>query len=122
MTYLRPLVPHLACLALVLAATPFAPLAPANAAAQLLLFVPVVLIPAWRTGRMSYVDIGWPIGLALIGALVLALGKGDPTRVRMIGGIYLVVGLRMGLGAIRLWRKGHLDEELPRYAYQRIRW
>ena len=27
----------------------------------------------------------------------------------------------MGLGAIH-WHKGHLDEELPRYAYQRIRW
>ena len=122
MTYLRPLVPHLACLVLVLAAAPFGPLALANATAQLALFVPVVLIPAWRTGRMSYVDIGWPMGLALTGALALALGEGEPTRVWMIGGIYLAVGLRMGLGAISLWRKGHLDEELPRYAYQRIRW
>ena len=122
MTYLKPLLPHLACLLLVLAATPFAPLGPANAAAQLLLFVPVVLIPAWRTGRMSYVDLGWPLGLALTGALVLLLGSGNATHVWMIGGIYLAIGLRMGLGAIRLWRKGHLDEELPRYAYQRIRW
>ena len=122
MTYLRPLLPHLACLALALATTPFAPLGPANAAAQLLLFIPVVLIPAWKTGRMSYVDIGWPLGLAVIGALVLVLGTGNPTRVWMIGGIYLAVGLRMGIGAISLWRKGHLEKELPRYAYQRIRW
>ena len=122
MTYLRPLIPHLACLALVIAVAPFDPLAPTNAAAQLLLFVPVVLIPAWRTGRMSYVDIGWPLGLAVIGVLTFALGRGEATRILMIGGIYLAVGLRMGLGAIHLWRKGHLDEELPRYAYQRIRW
>ena len=122
MTYLRPLVPHFACLALVLAVAPFAPLGPVNALAQLLLFVPVVLIPAWRTGRMSYVDIGWPCGLAVIGALVLALGPGAQIRVWTIGAIYLAVGGRMGVGALHLWRKGHLEEELPRYAYQRLRW
>ena len=28
---------------------------------------------------------------------------------------------RMGLGAVALWVKGHLDEEMPRYLYQRLR-
>ncbi|MEM9174576.1 MAG: DUF1295 domain-containing protein [Myxococcota bacterium] len=122
MTYLRPLLPSLACIALLLATAPLASIAAANVAAQLLLFVPVVLIPAWRTGRMSYVDIGWPLGLAVIGALTLAMGAGHPVRVFAIGLVYLAIGLRMGLAAVRLWRKGHLDEELPRYAYQQIRW
>ena len=30
---------------------------------QLVLFAFVVCLPTWRTGRMSYVDIGWPWGL-----------------------------------------------------------
>lgn len=37
-----------------------------NALAQTALFVPVVIIPALVTNRMSYVDIGWPFGLVLL--------------------------------------------------------
>ena len=36
-----------------------------NAVAQLMLFTFVVCIPAWRTGRISFVDIGWPLGCLL---------------------------------------------------------
>ena len=28
----------------------------------------------------------------------------------------------MGLGAVALWVKGHLEEEMPRYLYQRLRY
>ena len=28
----------------------------------------------------------------------------------------------MGVGALILWKKGHLDKELPRYQFQRKRW
>ncbi len=70
---------------------------------------------------MSYVDIGWPLGLAIIGALVLV--DGNFTGASIAAGLmYLFMGLRMGLGAISLWRQGHLERELPRYEYQRIRW
>ncbi|MDB3979710.1 hypothetical protein N9395_09945, partial [Pseudomonadales bacterium] len=37
-----------------------------NGLVQLVLFIAVVCIPVWRTGRMSYVDIGWPLGVLLI--------------------------------------------------------
>jgi steroid 5-alpha reductase family enzyme len=47
-----------------------------NGGIQLLLFILVVCIPAYRTKRMSYVDIGWPWGLVCIGLLVLFLGEG----------------------------------------------
>ena len=34
----------------------------------------------------------------------------------------ILVGLRMGLGAVKMWRAGYLDKEFPRYQYQRILW
>ena len=33
-----------------------------------------------------------------------------------------IIGLRMGLGAVSMWRRGFLNKEFPRYQYQRIRW
>tara|TARA_B100001765_G_scaffold137025_1_gene86573 strand:- start:37 stop:795 length:759 start_codon:yes stop_codon:yes gene_type:complete len=71
---------------------------------------------------MSYVDIGWPWGLVLIGVLVLVLGEGYWLRKCIVSGMYLFAGLRMGIGSLVLLRKGHLDTELSRYKYQRKRW
>ncbi|MGY8945551.1 MAG: DUF1295 domain-containing protein [Flavobacteriales bacterium] len=71
---------------------------------------------------MSYVDIGWPWGLVCIGVLVLMNGEGYWLRKYIISGMYLIAGLRMGIGAIVLLKKGHLNKELSRYEYQRIRW
>ena len=71
---------------------------------------------------MSYVDIGWPLGLVLIGILVLILGEGYLLRKYIIGGMYLFAGLRMGIGSLILLKKGHLNTELSRYKYQRKRW
>ena len=93
-----------------------------NGAAQLLLFVLVACVPGWRTGRLSYVDIAWPWGLALIGALTLALADGYPIRKIAVGIVYLMIGLRMGLGALVLLKKGYLDRELPRYEYRHLMW
>lgn len=39
-----------------------------NAAVQMALFILVACIPFLRKGRMSYVDIAWPFGVALTGA------------------------------------------------------
>jgi steroid 5-alpha reductase family enzyme len=36
--------------------------------------------------------------------------------------MYLIAGLRMGIGAIILLKKGYLNKELSRYEYQRLRW
>ncbi|MBH9577253.1 DUF1295 domain-containing protein [Inhella proteolytica] len=93
-----------------------------NALAQALLFVGVALLPAWRTGRMSYVDIAWPLGLALIGLQVLLLGDPSNLRTLVIGLLYLIAGGRMGVMALVGWRHGHFQRELPRYEYQRLRW
>ncbi len=43
---------------------------------QLLLFALVVCWPIWKTGRLSYVGIGWPWGLVCIGVLTLIFSGG----------------------------------------------
>ncbi|MCX2980639.1 DUF1295 domain-containing protein [Halieaceae bacterium IMCC14734] len=93
-----------------------------NGALQMLLFALVVCLPIWRTGRMSYVDIGWPWGVAVIGVLTWVTGEGDPVRVALVSMAYIFVGSRMGLGALQLWKMGVLKKELPRYEYQKRRW
>ena len=93
-----------------------------NIGAQFLIFIFFACIPAFITFRMSYVDIAWPWGLVAIGVLVLLLGEGYSPRKILIAGMYLFSGLRMGVGALILWKKGHLDKELPRYQFQRKRW
>ena len=93
-----------------------------NGVAQLVLFAFVVCLPTWRTGRMSYVDIGWPWGLTVIGILTWIYGEGDSLRVAIVSIAYIFAGSRMGLGAIKLLISGHLDKELPRYEFQKKRW
>ena len=100
----------------------FSTFASINGLLQIILFVAVVCIPAYFTKRMSYVDIGWPWGLVLIGVLVIILGDGYWLRRYIIGGMYLFAGLRMGLMAIFFMTKGHLNKELNRYQFQRKRW
>lgn len=89
---------------------------------QLVLFGLIVLYPIWKTETLSYVDIGWPWGLVCIGLVTLFLGEGYHWRVWLISGLYIFMGLRMGIGAVQLWRKGYIQKEFPRYRYQRIRW
>lgn len=93
-----------------------------NIIIQLVLFGLVVCWPIWKTRRLSYVDIGWPWGLVCIGILTLIFSDGYFWRVAIVSGIYIFIGLRMGLGALRLWQKGYMKKEFPRYQYQRRRW
>lgn len=93
-----------------------------NGFLQLFLFLVVACIPAFLTKKMSYVDIAWPWGLVLIGILALLLGTGYKPRIYLVAGMYLCSGLRMGIGALILLKKGHLNSELSRYNYQRRRW
>ncbi|MCL6417614.1 DUF1295 domain-containing protein [Aestuariirhabdus sp. Z084] len=122
MHLITPLLPFLAGWALLFFTADLAQLGWVNAIGQLLLFSVAVCLPAWKTGRLSYVDIGWPLGLAVIGALTLALADGNPIRSLVVSGVYLFIGLRMGLGALNLWRHGAFKKEFPRYQYQRLRW
>jgi len=119
---LKTLIPYLAGWGVLVASANFSRLAFINGLVQIVLFVFVVCIPAWRTERMSYVDIGWPWGLVAIGGITILMGEGDPARVAMVGGLYIFMGARMGLGAVKLWRAGALEREFPRYQYQAVRW
>ena len=120
--YFTPLLPFIAGWLLLLVTEQFFALSLVNGVAQLVLFAFVVCLPTWRTGRMSYVDIGWPWGLTVIGILTWIYGEGDSLRVAIVSIAYIFAGSRMGLGAIKLLISGHLDKELPRYEFQKKRW
>lgn len=93
-----------------------------NGALQFLLFLFVACIPLWRTGRMSYVDIAWPFGVAMIGVLSFIFSEGYWLRTLIVGGIYLFIGLRMGIGAVVMARTTGVifKREFPRYEYKRM--
>ncbi|REL26553.1 DUF1295 domain-containing protein [Thalassotalea euphylliae] len=122
MKYFTPLLPFFAGWMLLMNTISFSQIALINGALQMLLFALVVCIPAWKTGRMSYVDIGWPWGLTVIGVLTWLFSEGDPVRVAAVSIAYIFAGSRMGLGAIKLLTSGHLNTELPRYEFQKRRW
>lgn len=122
MKYFSPLIPFLAGWALLLITMSFSEISLINGLLQLLLFALVACLPTWRTGRMSYVDIGWPWGLTVIGIVTWLFSSGDPIRVAIVSIAYIFAGGRMGIGAIQLLRLGHLNTELPRYEFQKRRW
>ena len=122
MKYFKSLLPFIAGWALLLVTDSFAVISLYNGLLQLALFGVVVGIPIWMTGRMSYVDIGWPLGLIVIGGLTWVLSDGQPWRVALVSVAYIFVGSRMGFGALKLWSMGRLKQEFPRYEYQKQRW
>lgn len=122
MKYFSPLTPFALGWLLLMVTTSFSSLGWINGVLQLVLFALVVSIPAWRTGRMSYVDIGWPWGLTLIGILTWLYSDGNEVRVAIVSLAYIFAGSRMGLGALKMWKLGLLKKEFPRYEYQKERW
>lgn len=93
-----------------------------NGLVQLVLFALLACRPFLRTGRMSYVDIAWPFGVAMIGLQILLLGDGDVVRKTCVAAVYLLIGLRMGIGALTMARKTGVifKTEFPRYEYRRM--
>lgn len=93
-----------------------------NGAVQLVLFLLVAILPFLKTGRMSFVDIAWPFGVALIGLQIALIGDGDSIRKFCIASVYLLIGLRMGLGALTMARTTGVivKTEFPRYVYRRM--
>mgnify|MGYP001345024453 CR=1 FL=1 len=71
---------------------------------------------------MSYVDIAWPWGLVVIGIVNYLYNDGTTIKILLSSIVVCLIGLRMGIGAISLWKKGYLNKELSRYEYQRIVW
>ena len=82
----------------ILNSSTFANLALINSLAQLLLFTLVVCIPIWRTGRMSYVDIGWPWGLVVLGIISFVYSEGYWLRSLMVSAVVMLIGSAYGAG------------------------
>ena len=93
-----------------------------NATCQMVLFLPVVILPALVTGHMFYVDVGWPTGLALIGANGLLNGSGFWLRRWLMGGCMMLHGGRMAFGALVVFFPYRRADDLPRYKYAKLRW
>ena len=122
MKYFKPFIPFIACWILLLNSNNFQSVALINGLGQLVLFLFVVCIPIWKTGRMSYVDIGWPWGVALIGLITYCQINTITLSKTLVITAYVLIGSRMGLGALKMWSMGLLKKEFPRYEYQKIRW
>lgn len=94
-----------------------------NATCQLGMFIIIVQIPTLITGHMSYVDIGWPLGLCVLAGNAWIFSKGgNQIRSLLICGALLIHGGRMFLGSLfmtfpYIWK----DEFFPRYKYARTR-
>lgn len=89
---------------------------------QLAIFIPLVQIPAYLTGKMSWVDIGWPVGLTVLGFTGLYLGDGYSLRKWLWCICYILHGGRMALGGILILPKTIMKTELPRYRTAKERW
>ncbi|MGK0372963.1 MAG: steroid 5-alpha reductase family enzyme, partial [Glaciecola sp.] len=122
MKYFLPLIPFVSAWCLLMLTSSMHTISVLNGVLQLVLFLFVVCIPIFRTGRMSYVDIGWPWGLVVIGILTFIYSDGYWMRTGIVSLAYIFVGARMGFGALKIWKMGHLNTELPRYEYQKVRW
>ena len=122
MKYFKPFIPFIACWILLFNSNNFQSVALINGLGQLVLFLFVVCIPIWKTGRMSYVDIGWPWGVALIGLISYCQFNTTTLSKTLVITAYILIGSRMGLGALKMWSMGLLKKEFPRYEYQKIRW
>ena len=122
MKYFKPFIPFTACWILLINSNNLYSIAMINGIAQLVLFLFIVCIPIWKTGRMSYVDIGWPWGVALIGIISYYLNDISTLSKSFMIAAYILIGSRMGLGALKMWSMGLLNKEFPRYEYQKIRW
>ena len=122
MKYFKPFIPFLACWILLFNSNNFQSFALINGIGQLVLFLFVVCIPIWRTKRMSYVDIGLPWGVALIGLITYCQINTITLSKTLAITAYILIGSRMGLGALKMWSMGLLKKEFSRYEYQKIRW
>jgi steroid 5-alpha reductase family enzyme len=60
--------------------------------------------------------------LVLLGLISFIFSDGYWLRSLIVSLVVIFIGLRMGLGALKMWRLGLLNREFPRYEYQRVLW
>lgn len=115
--------PALGIIAVLCATRRFSSFSLGNAVTQVVLFTVVAAVPAYRTGKMSYVDIAWPWGLVAIGLQIPLYSPHFGPAAIALTAVYLAIGLRMGFpGLLYLARFHRLKGEFARYRYQRARW
>jgi steroid 5-alpha reductase family enzyme len=94
-----------------------------NARVQLAWFALVVQLPGLLTGKMSFVDIGWPGGLCALSITCWQLGQGWWLRKAAVSACLGLHGLRMFLGALVLFFPFTFPSgDLPRYQFAKKRW
>lgn len=89
---------------------------------QLLLFIPVCQIPAYLTGKMTYVDIAWPGGVTLLSIYAYNTATGYTPRVTLWVFVYFMIGFRMFAGALYSFYPYRFKEDLGRYRYAKSKW
>ena len=87
---------------------------------QLVVFTLVVQIPTFVTGKMSYVDIGWPMGLVVLAANLMLYGPASLERRLVVGVPLMLHGGRMFLGALAMFFPYVFKEDLSRYQYAKV--
>lgn len=92
-----------------------------NVYVQLAIFLPIVQLPALLKNRMSYVDIGWPLGLCGLALTTMLRGSGYLPRRLLCCSCLLLHGARMGFGALAMFYPYKFKEDLPRYQYAKVR-
>lgn len=93
-----------------------------NIVVHMLIFIPTVHIPALVTGKFSYIDLSWPLGLAAMGVEVWFLGTGSFWHRAVVGLEYFLIGGRMTLWVLANWNIIRKGSELTRYQYRRLVW
>jgi steroid 5-alpha reductase family enzyme len=114
--------PFIACFFILCYNPKFTSFAIQNFVTQMIIFILLACLPAYFTGKMYFVDIAWPWGLFAIGIQSVFFGSETSASHYFIGGMYILIGLRMGLMGFMLLRHGVLKKDLPRYQFQRIHW
>jgi len=90
-----------------------------NAIVQLFWFNLIAIIPNVLTQEMKWVDIAWPWGVFLVGVQGLFSSPSASPRRFIITAIYILIGLRMGIGAALMIPK--MKKDFPRYVYAKMK-
>lgn len=69
-----------------------------NMICQIIEFSLLVQLPLAITGKMAYVDLGWPLGLVILGINGFTFGDGWWIRRCVVNGFMILHGARMFMG------------------------